>query len=263
MKFSAARVLVARVWILVVWFLATNPLPARVFTSPDGKTFVGEITGVSGDTVFIRRVPDGRRFSVPVSRLSQSDQDYIAEWKVANPDLKLSFDVTKESKTVKKEKLLEIDEVAYKITIKNNSPDETPALRLYYSQYKRTNDPRMSGKARKRISETRSGCLEIPPIDGFETLVLNAEPMKVSVITEVEEREVPDAEGRRVKVRDYHKVEEELKGINFLVFLKEREVARFDTTAVQELGVDLKAAGFGAGKDGAAPGKQGGGASGK
>jgi len=51
----------------------------REFKSTDGKTITAEVAAVHGDQVVLSM--NGREFTVPVVRLSQSDQEFIAEWK--------------------------------------------------------------------------------------------------------------------------------------------------------------------------------------
>jgi hypothetical protein len=59
------------------------PLPAltapREFKSNDGKTITAEVVKVDGENVVLAM--DGREFTVPISRFSQPDQDFVAEWK--------------------------------------------------------------------------------------------------------------------------------------------------------------------------------------
>lgn len=51
----------------------------REFKSTDGKTITAEVAAVEGDNVVLSM--NGREFTVPISRFSQADQDFIAEWK--------------------------------------------------------------------------------------------------------------------------------------------------------------------------------------
>lgn len=51
----------------------------REFKSKDGKTITAEVVKVVGEDVVLAM--DGREFTVPISRFSQPDQDFVAEWK--------------------------------------------------------------------------------------------------------------------------------------------------------------------------------------
>lgn len=67
--------------ILPIVFGVSIPAHAapREFKSTDGKTITAEVAAVKGDQVVLSM--NGREFTVPVARLSQPDQDFIAEWK--------------------------------------------------------------------------------------------------------------------------------------------------------------------------------------
>ena len=56
---------------------------SRTWTSSDGKQIEGTLEGVDGDTVKLRT--SRGVFPLPITRLSEPDQKYIAEWKANAP----------------------------------------------------------------------------------------------------------------------------------------------------------------------------------
>jgi hypothetical protein len=76
----------------------------RSFTSTDGKTIEADLVGATGLQATLK-LTDGRETVVPLNRLSQSDQDFVAQWLAQHPQaIRYSFvvDATKdklESKT--------------------------------------------------------------------------------------------------------------------------------------------------------------------
>lgn len=58
-------------------------LSARSFTDASGKTIEAEFVSLAGETVTISR--DGKPFTLPLSRFSKADQDFIREQATAKP----------------------------------------------------------------------------------------------------------------------------------------------------------------------------------
>jgi dienelactone hydrolase len=61
----------------------TGILSARSFTDSSGKTIEAEFVSLAGETVTISR--DGKPFTLPLSRFSKADQDFIKEQATAKP----------------------------------------------------------------------------------------------------------------------------------------------------------------------------------
>ncbi|MEM9017067.1 MAG: hypothetical protein AAGC68_08630, partial [Verrucomicrobiota bacterium] len=72
-----------RIFILVATLATLNTASgaedARTWTSTEGKTFSGAIESASTDSVKVRR-EDGRTFDVPLSKLAQTDRDFVARY---------------------------------------------------------------------------------------------------------------------------------------------------------------------------------------
>jgi hypothetical protein len=60
-----------------------TPSNYRVWTSRDGKTVEAELLARTGDMIKIRRFSDHKEFTIPLQRISDSDQVYVANSKVA------------------------------------------------------------------------------------------------------------------------------------------------------------------------------------
>lgn len=56
----------------------------RTFTSPDGRTLQGNIQSATADSVTLK-LANGQPLTAPVSKFSDVDKAYIAEWRKANP----------------------------------------------------------------------------------------------------------------------------------------------------------------------------------
>jgi len=71
---------------VAVLFLAPLSSAQREFTSSDGKKLQAEITAASETEVTLKREKDGKDFTIPLDRLSEDDQKFVAAW-IANRKL--------------------------------------------------------------------------------------------------------------------------------------------------------------------------------
>jgi hypothetical protein len=73
------------------WAQLPAPEPPRAWTAPDGRVFQATLLSFDGTTAILR-MANGQRAQAPSAKLSQADQDYLAQWlkkqpiKVAMPD---------------------------------------------------------------------------------------------------------------------------------------------------------------------------------
>ena len=51
--------------------------PAREWTSTDGRKLDAELISVTGDAVVLKRASDGQRFTLPLTRLSEADREWV------------------------------------------------------------------------------------------------------------------------------------------------------------------------------------------
>jgi len=70
--------------LLAVAFLATNA-PGRTWTDASGKFRIeADLAGVANGQVSLA-MPDGRKLTVPLEKLSDADRQYVAQWQAAQP----------------------------------------------------------------------------------------------------------------------------------------------------------------------------------
>jgi dipeptidyl aminopeptidase/acylaminoacyl peptidase len=67
------------IFVLALAGSASSPAAAREWTSSDGKKLDAEFVRTTGDMVTLKRATDGREFTIPLSRLSPADRDWIKE----------------------------------------------------------------------------------------------------------------------------------------------------------------------------------------
>ena len=67
--------------LLAVFFASGLALGERVFTSADGKKMTAEIVGATETHVTLRKTTDKREYTIPLERLSDTDQEYVSDWR--------------------------------------------------------------------------------------------------------------------------------------------------------------------------------------
>lgn len=70
--------------LFVLGAAATAQAELRTFTSPDGRALQGDIQSATADSVTLK-LANGQPLTAPVSKFSDVDKAYIAEWRKANP----------------------------------------------------------------------------------------------------------------------------------------------------------------------------------
>lgn len=216
---------------------------AYTFTNPEGKSFEGEILRMQKDTVVIERSADHRSFSIALEKLSTADQAYATKWKKDNPDLKLTFNVVKESQNTTVKGSNQESDDSFRIEVKNSNPEATPALKLYYTLSKRTTGDKELLEV-DTSKEKLSGSLNIVPIPAFRSDTVTTSAVHVAKIASTTTVTTRDRKGQVSDNIISKKAQVLLKGINFFVYFNNREVARWNTGGLQDHTVDLKAAGF-------------------
>jgi hypothetical protein len=227
----------------ILLLFSVAPLLGYTFTNPEGKSFDGEILRVQKDTVTIERTSDRRSFSMPIAKLSPADQAYATQWKKDNPDIRLTFNVVKESENNEVDGSNQESDDSFRIEVKNGNPEPTPALKLYYTITKRTTGDKelVSFDTSK---EQLSGSLNIVPIPAFRSDTVTTSAVHVAKIASTTTTTTRDGSGQMIDNVITKKGQVALKGINLVVYFNNREVARWNTGGLQDQTVDLKAAGF-------------------
>lgn len=65
--------------IFILSLLLAGMSVARTWTSTDGKRLEAEFVSLSGDEITLKRDSDGREFTLPLTRLSEADQNFVKE----------------------------------------------------------------------------------------------------------------------------------------------------------------------------------------
>lgn len=71
------------VFLTFILMLSTPTAEARPFTDATGRTIEAELDSYVGDNITLRK--GSQSFTVPISKFSEADQDFIREWIAANP----------------------------------------------------------------------------------------------------------------------------------------------------------------------------------
>ena len=88
--------------ILLLITSSVDPLLARTFKDRSGKEFEAKIMSVSGDTVNLLIPGKTKIYKVPISKLSDTDQDYIKNLKNNRDSIETSKTAGKTDVTNKK-----------------------------------------------------------------------------------------------------------------------------------------------------------------
>jgi len=148
---------------------------AREFTDLQGRKLDAEITAAGSGQVSLKRVLDGRVFTVPVTTFSPDDQKFIEQWALENRSYSFELRYEKKKGETTKQKLsdeLRTTELwSYKIELRNKLPTEVTNLRVDYWLFKKEDQGK--GKGASRVAT--SGSHTIETIKGsvahsFETL---------------------------------------------------------------------------------------------
>ncbi|MDB6070517.1 MAG: hypothetical protein JWL81_1688 [Verrucomicrobiales bacterium] len=163
-------------------------LPARTFTSTDGRKLEGEIVDADNALVSIKRTSDGRTLKVPLDSLSAENLKEIAEWRTAKALGKLVFTATKEkvSSTGKSSgggalSTSREQKWSWVITVKNNSAHPLTGTTLRWAQVvERTdrNQGAVAGAA-KSVARGGEGTLALPEIGAFQSFKIKTGPIVV------------------------------------------------------------------------------------
>ena len=210
-------------------------LRARTFTSTDGKTLDGEVVTVSKESFVIQNIK-GKRITIPISKITQADKDYLETWRKANPDFKIAVTVLREAG----EKLngvnpkhndgeLKSENYHWKITVKNQSAEPVTNLKLFYLQMVEKRDYYPGKGPKTALVNKSSDSFMIPRIPPFGSVSLTTKDLKLSSINYYHE----------TKTTIYRqKWQEDLIGINTEVYWGKRPVTQHSVGNYDELGTE-------------------------
>lgn len=151
---------------------ATLHAETRTFTSPDGRTMQAEVTAATPDKVSLK-LANGQIIVTEVSRFSEADQVFIAEWRKLNPEtIKYDFtaNYTKEKGSSEKSRRGNVQLVTENwmcnLELTNKSGQTLEGLKVDYEiYYTLTYGP-------KPQPRKTTGTLQVPSIKSLEKVTL-------------------------------------------------------------------------------------------
>lgn len=226
----------ARTPFLLCWIAAllagAASLPARTFTSSDGKTLEGSLVRVTEAGAVIKLDSGGREVVVPLARLHEDDQAFVKKWHASNPDL--NFELTAVKTRVDRRSSNEggrrhtAEDWRYEITIQSRSRDPLTDLVLHYSQFVLFDDKNSS---KGGISRHGTGTIAVPPIPPSGRVVVRTQPVLVESL---------DSRVKSGNLITTEKWNETLRGMNVEAYWGHRPVMRWNTGSSERLGIVLK-----------------------
>lgn len=157
--------------VAIISVVLTSLGVARVFTSNEGRTLEGEIVAASENS-FVIEGKDRRRITVPIAKVIQADQDFVKEWKKANPPLKFAIEAKKEAGSKEKvDASTKTENYHWKITVKNQSAEPITDLTLFTLQI--VEKKNYYGKNKQGVPATKAtDSFTIPRIEPFGSITL-------------------------------------------------------------------------------------------
>ncbi len=213
-------------WALLLALAGASLLQARTFTSSDGRTLEGEVVAVGKDS-FVLEDQKQKRITVPLAKVIQADKDFVADWKKANPVIKLEITAVKESggKIEEKRASRKSENYHWKITVKNQTADPVTDLKLFYLQVIELRDFYATG-GKKLVPLAKSAdSLTIPVINAFGSVTLSTKDLKVSAVDYASTTTV-------------EKWSESLAALNTEIYRGKRPVATFSQGSYAGMGTE-------------------------
>lgn len=163
---------------------AASLAQAREFTDLQGRKLDAELVAVAAGQASLKRLADGRVFTVPVASFSEADQKFMNEFAAAN--LSYAFDVNYTKKKIDSVTRREVGEVyttetwSYKVDLRNKQPMELKNLRVDYWLFRKEDEGR--GKGNARVAASGSHKIESVKgsgLYGFDTLPMELNKRKL------------------------------------------------------------------------------------
>ncbi len=132
------------------------------FTRPDGSTISGEITVIGAGQVTIRTA-DARELRLPVTTLTQADEQYARQWWNENRNYWFSISVDSKMVTPAAAKgsagMVQVSkrDFAYTVKVRNNTAYATPELQAEYSVF-------MTKPGQRTPTTAATGTIHIPAL---------------------------------------------------------------------------------------------------
>ncbi|MES2735338.1 MAG: hypothetical protein V4672_03390 [Verrucomicrobiota bacterium] len=152
----------------------------RTFTSPDGRTLQADVQSATTDMVTLK-LANGAPLTVQISKFSEADQTYIAEWRKANPTaIKYNFatsftkDKRDSSKSSRNNEEITTDTWACNVKLANRSNQTLDGLKMDYEIYY----TQVTGK--QAVTRKMTGQADVPSIKHLEELVVPTRELKLT-----------------------------------------------------------------------------------
>ena len=213
-------------------------LPARTFTSTDGRTLEGEIRAANEKEVTIKRTVDGREVKVPLSALIPAHQQEVAAWLQVKSLTKLTFTATKDKETSNTRSTGGSTAVNSKdqtwswvITVKNGSAFPVSGLSREWAQVVERTDRNQGAYAgpSKTIARRSIGTVQVPDIPAFGSVKVKTEPIVVQSMKSLSYSSSTTASGDRVTEVTSYKWDEALSGLGVSLLKGNDRVVRWKT----------------------------------
>jgi len=174
----------------------------RAFTTAEGKTFQGRVLSFDArkGTVQIE-AENGKKARVPLSDLSEKDQEYVWEWDTAQnftderlfkitcterlvdeSDEEVRRDIEFEIRGTEKNRLLNTihrEKIAYEFEFKNTSPKTLSGIRLEYRIYYEQSKSTLDGRKPEPEQKVYKGQKELASIASGDSIKLMSETVEV------------------------------------------------------------------------------------
>lgn len=179
---SASKIATLKTWAFLSLALLATAVQAemRTFTSPDGRTLQAEVQSATSDMVTLK-LANGAPLAVQISKFSEADQAFIAEWRKANPTaIKYNFAATftkdkrDSSKSSKNNEEITTDTWACNVKLVNRSNQTLDGIKMDYEIYY----TQVSGK--QAVTRKMTGRADVPSVKHLEEVLVQLRELKLT-----------------------------------------------------------------------------------
>ena len=215
----------------------------RTFTNTKGQSFEGTLVSVDGTSADVVSA-EGKKFKVSLTGLSAEDQKFCADWRAANPVIKLT--VKADSVTAKGTRQTNNEstnsrsstssssetsrtrslEEGYRITVSNWSSDpgaKLSGLTVEYAIVVGFTDTK--AKDKRGVKEIVKGSADLPELTGTKPQFVDTKTVKTGQTAAAASKTVKDSSGDSATATEGAMYRESMDGIYLLVKHRGRIVA--------------------------------------
>ena len=215
----------------------------RTFTNTKGQSFEGTLVSVDGTSANVVSA-DGKKFKVPLTGLSAEDQKFCADWRAANPVIKLT--VKAEAITARGTRQTDNDSSrsgsstsstsvtsrtrtlneGYRITVSNWSSDpgaKLGGLKVEYAIVVGFMDT--TAKDKRGVKEVVRGSADLPELTGTKAQFVDTKTVKTGQTAALASQNVKDSNGDNSTAYSGALYRESMDGIYLVVKRGDRIIA--------------------------------------